>query len=1227
MFIKATSSNGKISYNSITVNAITEFIKLCIAVYIAHNEGSLHTLKQAISDPGLMVRFAIPNLMYAVNNNLFHYSVGALPPAVFVVTINAFRTLITAVLQPCVSNQALTGRQVVACILLMLSFVFASLPEVIKVVFSGAMQGSILESLLYLSSIYSIISVTASLSQEKLLKDSKSLMVANIINYSIGITFQVSGMIYEKYTSPETDLFRGLDVFWVRAIPCLMAIMGLSISFVLKYYDNIVKLLCSSISVLLVNSITAAMVGDTIFNAYFLAGWLLTFPATYLYYVAPQPLVESASVASVLVKPSQDSSGSFLDEEAEEMQSLLEPKDDIEKSSNKLEIISSVEGNPVQSWLESLPRERMILGGIVTALVIFSTLTSTFEIEVVETKMSTIPTSMQLLYKGIDEVEKTCSLFEVPYSDSRSNLHVVDVYSAKYGKQYSTVDYVSGDIFVSCSKDLFITGPESNEFHLLQNSEKKSSIADDSQWSKIPASVLEEVENWGSIRSLFSLQRDTDFSDKTTTLPYASSNASSNDVDSHSQKLLSAEKFKRLPWSHIDKSVGEHAQYFWLWCSDHSDANLVTRPPVLQKTPEPPRASLSESMKKEVNDFIQTLSVPTGKKSTQSQEKIHPHYDTVLVLYIDAISRLKFEKFFHRSSRLLNSLAPLATSVNDGDEYAHSAIELKRLHAVGINSEKNYPQFLSGVSAYDTKRYYHKKAEELEIIRNKTSNVTPTEAWLQSLMKTTSTNDMIRREPWIFDIAEVAGFSTVAGVTNCPSRCSSNCYEKAKTSNFYEQGGFHTQYLSETEQRLPGMWNYPTASYCEPAYRSSISAHACSTCDSPHIHSKIPELSKSTWIANKLGMSYVLDWWRVWLASTASVKSRQPRFGVIVIEETHQQDFLEQIDMEIANFIHDLTHSSSNRQLFGTERMAMVIMADHGLHFMAEFKVPTGKIANKQPFGYFLIPRAIDDNQRVHQQLLTRNAHALTTSYDIRATLLSWMTGREWSADVVQAHSERPVHQQRRRLSERKSYPDEAAHIRSSVFATQHGLNLATSSVPFNRTCTQAGIPSDFCGCNLQPCNGNIKQLVHNSAKSVVSYINRRIADASPQSLSICKPLHDSEIIFLPGLDDCLSSSSTTVVNAYVQRNLRLLSITYVFDNDKVDSGSSWHHPNTNLKLKVSNVNTISNYGNTWHQCVKKFDEKNMTHTIPDDSFQFCYCVNDHSWASTAAGIINSLNF
>lgn len=626
---------------------------------------------------------------------------------------------------------------------------------------------------------------------------------------------------------------------------------------------------------------------------------------------------------------------------------------------------------------------------------------------------------------------------------------------------------------------------------------------------------------------------------------------------------------------------GKQLPYFWLWCEHHKDHNLVIRPPIPSFTP--PRSSLLEIDQKEIETYMKHLSLPTshGDKAI---------FDTVLVLYFDAVSRVKFHQFYHRTLDLLKEMKDKNTS-------GHTYIELERLHSTGINSEKNYLQLFSGVSTYDTKRYYTK---------NRVKDILP------PVVNVSSTQ---MREPWLFDIAESMHFETMTGTSECHHYCQNDCYEEFFHNDAFEVGGFYKQYMNESRDRFPGKFSYPSSTYCEALYRPHLAAKSGSS------RKNLP-IDPEDWIGNKFAMSYVFDWWRTWLTSHNAATPKKPRFAGFIFEETHQQDFYDQFDIELSKFIADLVLYSS-RGKYGTENVAIVILADHGLHFMPEFKVPTGKIANKQPFGYLILPKNYLDTHRSEGHNLYHNAKALTTPFDIRATVQYWITGREWSADKVLASVDcQHGHGGKHCNNDHHKNPDVALRktLLDKVYASNHGINLMTSKVPYNRTCSMAGIPRDFCGCGLAPCDGTIKQLIPKIIPKVVDYINDKIKMAiTPANrktvLSICKPLQPHEIILIPGLDDCLGNDDVIVINAYVQRQMKLVSITFLREAGKIH------------KLQVFNVNTVTPYGKVWRQCDARFEQLNVTHNILEEHHQFCHCVDTPTWKSDLAGFINHFNF
>jgi hypothetical protein len=72
---------------------------------------------------------------------------------------------------------------------------------------------------------------------------------------------------------------------------------------------------------------------------------------------------------------------------------------------------------------------------------------------------------------------------------------------------------------------------------------------------------------------------------------------------------------------------------------------------------------------------------------------------------------------------------------------------------------------------------------------------------------------------------------------------------------------------------------------------------------------------------------------------------------------------------------------------------------------------------------------------------------------------------------------------------------------------------------------------------------------VKGSRKAIAKFMNDKIADTNPEALAVCKPILESEIIFTPGFDDCLANSQVVVMNAFVQRQMRVISITFLIEN------------------------------------------------------------------------------
>ena len=124
----AAEENGEPGYNTASINLITECIKLCLALYFTIREGSLPELRK--TSRHVVISFGVSNMMYALNNNIYHISMSWFNPALFALAINCLRTMLTSGMQQFVSGQKLTRDKVIACILLVIGFLVSGVPDI-----------------------------------------------------------------------------------------------------------------------------------------------------------------------------------------------------------------------------------------------------------------------------------------------------------------------------------------------------------------------------------------------------------------------------------------------------------------------------------------------------------------------------------------------------------------------------------------------------------------------------------------------------------------------------------------------------------------------------------------------------------------------------------------------------------------------------------------------------------------------------------------------------------------------------------------------------------------------------------------------------------------------------------------------------------------------------------------------------------------------------------------
>jgi hypothetical protein len=140
----------------------------------------------------------------------------------------------------------------------------------------------------------SLISGLAGVSNELLLKNRDKdvgLWRKNIWTYQWGVIFNTFGLLASyAYGSDDgafssfallSELFRGYDK-WVCAMICITALLGISVSMIMKYFDNVVK--CFGGSLILYSTTVASMfIFGSQVDAAFVLGLLVYSVSSYFY--------------------------------------------------------------------------------------------------------------------------------------------------------------------------------------------------------------------------------------------------------------------------------------------------------------------------------------------------------------------------------------------------------------------------------------------------------------------------------------------------------------------------------------------------------------------------------------------------------------------------------------------------------------------------------------------------------------------------------------------------------------------------------------------------------------------------------------------------------------------------------------------------------------------------------------------------------------------------------
>jgi len=307
IFINLSQVDGQIPFNPTSAVFMTETIKLffCLCIYVV----DLRISRKPFVTPRVQQAwpFAIPALIYAVNNNLAYHIQLHMDPASFQILSN-MKIASTALQYRVIMKRKIGTIQSFALCLLMLAGVFNSIggsltknSTDLDLGDGGVLDGELDAGTLHVSFIglvliivYSFLSGTAGVYTEYILKRSNDLPLSlqNILLYVFGMginggSYFVQALSFEHENAGTVDsisrnIFSGYTFLtWIMILT--QVINGLIMSVIFKHSNNIARLFLVSSSMVFTTAVSVLLFHLSL-NAYFCLAFLLVICALYLYH-------------------------------------------------------------------------------------------------------------------------------------------------------------------------------------------------------------------------------------------------------------------------------------------------------------------------------------------------------------------------------------------------------------------------------------------------------------------------------------------------------------------------------------------------------------------------------------------------------------------------------------------------------------------------------------------------------------------------------------------------------------------------------------------------------------------------------------------------------------------------------------------------------------------------------------------------------------------------------
>ena len=268
--------DGTYPYNTFAIPCAVEAMKLfasAMMLFTAYISG--HYVRLSFSCSGCL-SFSLPAFCYFVSNNCMFYIIRELGPTTYQITSN-LKVFSTALLMRVCLARKLSWTKWKALVLLVLGSVIAELTD------DGNkhLRGSVLAYFVVILSCF--ISSLGGVLSEKLLKGTTGLHSSDCIHwqnvqlYFFGAVFGLFSLMFSGDVDSSDGIFHDFNFAAYAAVTALAA-SGVSVSFILKYIDNIAKCFVMATSTLCVAWIHTSLQNENI-SLRLLSSIVLTFLA------------------------------------------------------------------------------------------------------------------------------------------------------------------------------------------------------------------------------------------------------------------------------------------------------------------------------------------------------------------------------------------------------------------------------------------------------------------------------------------------------------------------------------------------------------------------------------------------------------------------------------------------------------------------------------------------------------------------------------------------------------------------------------------------------------------------------------------------------------------------------------------------------------------------------------------------------------------------------------